>query len=371
MDQITEEAKVAITLAALAYTSTGESGENIKQGLQQALGHGDPSKPDPSGVLPTQKNWNIVWGPMVSRQQDMSFIVHLQNTNTYAFVIRGTAQYLLDALQNFELTLVAPAKEDGWFPEGSKVMVSEGAYYGVKKELCLPSLVSGDDHQTALQFLKKVKPEKLLVTGHSQGGTDTTLAAVALHSELNTDPNSPTEVVPYGFAGLSAGNTEFATYYERLFKEKTRFFNIYDLAWRPWQVDTLLGMINVYQKKGTRPGWLEKQIFLRFAKRVKDSHFQQPATGFPLPGELYNGTPYNGQAGAQHNHIYYMKLMQIDVESVFKVYQDGIFSEPWNPPPTLAKKPKSSIFQFLKSLWKFLLGYNPRYNGDKPSCKQD
>ncbi len=371
MDQITHEAKVAITLAALAYTSTGESGEVIKEGLNEALGHLD--SPGPSEKLPTGHDWNIVWGPMVSLEQDMSFIVQFKETSTYAFVIRGTAQYIIDAIQNFELTLMAPEPDDKWFPENSQALVSEGAYYGVKKELCLSSQIKVDHNKTALQFLREVKQhkslDKLLVTGHSQGGTDTTLAAVALHNELNTDPDAPTEVIPYGFAGLSAGNTEFATLYEKLFPEKTRFYNTYDLAWRPWQENTLSGMINAYEENGTYPGFLEKLILKHFEKKVRSSHFRQPETGFPLEGKLYDDASYNTQAGAQHNHIYYMKLMGIDVEEVFKVYRKGIFAEPWHPPKKPIVKPSRSIFQILKSLIKFLFGSNPRYKGEKPSCK--
>lgn len=371
MDRITKEAQVAITLAALAYTNTGEPGDKIKEGLNEALGHKD--SPGPSEKLPTGRDWNIVWGPMVSREQDMSYIVQFQDSSTYAFVIRGTAQYIIDAIQNFELTLVAPKQEDHWFPEGSKALVSEGAYYGVKKELCLPSLVEGDNKQSALQFLKATKRnrslDKLIVTGHSQGGTDTTLAAVALHAELNTNPNEPTAVVPYGFAGLTAGNIEFSKLYQNLFPEKTRFFNTYDLAWRPWQEDTLLGMINVYEEKNTYPGLFEKWILRHYAKQVKSSHFKQPDTGFPLNGALYDDASYNTQAGAQHNHIYYMKLMNIDVEEVFKVYKKGIFSDPWHAPTKRIDKTRRSIWQTLKSLWKFLFGANPRYKGEIPSCK--
>lgn len=371
MDEITPEAKVAATLAALAYTNTGKSGEKIKEGLNEALGHG--SNIGPSEKLPTGTDWNIVWGPMVSEQQDMSFIVQFKKTSTYAFVIRGTAQYIVDAVQNFELTLVRPAKNDGWFPENSKAMVSEGAYYGVKKELCLPSLVRGDDEKTALQFLKERKQEndldKLIVTGHSQGGTDTTLAAVALNAELNTnDQDSLTQIAPYGFAGLSAGNGDFAKLYEKLFPEKTRFYNINDLAWRPWQEDTLSGIIDAYQDKDTYPILLEKWIFKHYAKLVKSSDFKQPDTGFCLKSILYNDASYNAQAGAQHNHIYYMKLMGIDVEEVFKVYQGGIFSTQWHAPPTPLGKSKANLFQFLKRLWLFLFGRNPRYNGETPSC---
>lgn len=371
MDEITTEAKVAVTLAALAYTNTGNSGEKIKEGLNEALGHGN--NPGPSEKLPTGTDWNIVWGPMVSEQQDMSFIVRFKETSTYAFVIRGTAQYIVDALQNFKLTLVRPDKHDGWFPDNSQAMVSEGAYYGVKKELCLASLVKGDDKKTALQFLKERKQkkdlEKLIVTGHSQGGTDTTLAAIALNAELNTNKQDPLiQIAPYGFAGLSAGNAEFAERYEKLFPEKTRFYNINDLAWRPWQEETLLGIIDAYKAKHTRPNKLEQWIFRHYAKLVRSSNFQQPNTGFSLKSILYDDASFNDQAGAQHNHIYYMKLMGIDVEEVFKVYRGGIFSTLWHAPPTPLSKSKFNLFKFLKRLWLFLFGRNPRYNGETPSC---
>ena len=289
-------------------------------------------------------------------------------------MIRGTAKNFFDAIQNLEVDLIPidPTWVSG--ENASGIMVSKGASNGVKKELCLPSTLDEDQVNgqptTALQYLRSVRPGRLLVTGHSQGGTDTQLAAVALHALLEG-----TEVVPYGFAGLSAGNDAFATYYEKLFAgRETRFFNTLDLAWRPWQVDTLVEIRHLYHKSDNydppKPTLLEKFILQLAINKVKNANYRQPQQGVALPGKLYIETKFYLEAGAQHNHLYYLDLMGVNVETLTREYPFGVFAQPWSRPPTPAPTQRVKIpfsrrlIQFLK----FLLGIRKSVDEKIPTC---
>ena len=70
-----KEARNAVTLAVLAYTNSGDTAFQIRHALEEVLGQ--EGTPGPwIHELPTGQNWKIVWGPMISTTQDMSFVVH-------------------------------------------------------------------------------------------------------------------------------------------------------------------------------------------------------------------------------------------------------------------------------------------------------
>jgi len=155
----------------------------------------------------------------------------------------------------------------------------------------------------------------VLVTGHSLGGCLASIVAVWIRVLL---PNLHGPIQPITFAAPSAGNREFATYYDELFPAARRFQNSLDVI--PLAYDGLGAIDSIYSDHMLDTPdiiWLGV-LGMKAALDIRGAHYAQPAQGQQiLPGAFLpnDSTDWYAQALHQHHLATYLGLLtgtQID-----------------------------------------------------------
>ena len=180
--------------------------------------------------------WSVVWGPALDR--DRSNLVYVaSNSAAPQFIVgvRGTVwSFWLDWIEDFDAFLPLTSYSRFGVPVGSNIQISEGTAVG------LDILLGLDDGSGDLKsFVTSLPPAaEITITGHSLGGC---LAAV-LAPCIATWRGGAANINVCTFAAPSPGNSDFAEYYNRLFRvpgtaeasTAHRFYNSLDVVPNAW-----------------------------------------------------------------------------------------------------------------------------------------
>jgi lipase (class 3) len=272
---------------------------------------------DPGG------SWQCIWGPAQnSYDSNLAFVAAYFMAAglppTFAAVVtRGTDVDISDAWgiieQIWEDLDVTSQVSLPWAPN-NPALIANGTVDGLSD---IQSLTSGPPGQqkTLLQFLGGYLSDSannnpvLVVTGHSLGGCLTSVIAPWLQTKLAAQcPNL--NVVPATFAAPTAGNADFAAYFQSSFRYSLRVFNSLDIVPRAWQhIDAL---DDIYRPCGIDVPDLVYAAVAGFRDLMwlAGVRYVQPATNqVPLKGACSGGSDWYSEAGYQHHTTTYMTLL--------------------------------------------------------------
>lgn len=178
-------------------------------------------------------DWQVQWGPAIDDERaNMMFVAGKKDLSQCAVCIRGTdPAFIIDWVQDLRvLDLV-----DFPYTSAPGVQIAAGTAGGLDELVQLVGTTATGD-QDLLTFLQQVTPGTLFVTGHSLGGCLASVVAPWLASELG----SADSIKVYTFAAPSAGNGNFATFYNGLFADAAgkstafRLYNTLDVVPNAW-----------------------------------------------------------------------------------------------------------------------------------------
>jgi hypothetical protein len=221
--------QIMVSLAYLAYTDQLVPGipspdAQIKIDLNNALSATGP-------IPPVAGQWSLVWGPVSYTvpgsyyQDNLMYVAQLDSTASpaqYAVAIRGTdGKAVLDwLLEDFDIIQTMP------WPLGA---TSSAAVGNVSESVSIAltillNMVDPVHQQTLFDFLQSemqnltVPLASVCFTGHSLGAA--LASALALHArdtQASWDPSSKAIVTTITFAGPTAGDSDFAAYFDNQF----------------------------------------------------------------------------------------------------------------------------------------------------------
>ena len=282
----------------------------------------DPSLiPSAVAALPPldRGSWQCIWGPAQnSDESNLAFVAAYFMVGglppTFAAVVtRGTDVDVNDGWgvieqiwEDLDVTSQVPLP---WAPN-SPALIAGGTIDGLND---VQSLTSGGE--TLVQFLGSylAAPANdnpvLVVTGHSLGGCLTSVIAPWLETELASQCLN-LHVVPATFAAPTAGNADFAAYFQSTFGHLLLMFNSLDVAPFAWQ------NINAVDDIYTPCGIEVPDLVYAAAAGYNDLmwlagvSYAQPATNqVPLQGSCSGGTDWYSEGMYQHHTTTYMTLL--------------------------------------------------------------
>lgn len=289
MPTIYTPSQIAMTLATIAYEEA-------------------PGVP----VLLAKKNfatggqWSLTSFGVASQHGNQLFVAFNQTLNTYAIAIRGSVFEIdLAFFENWFDDLDVLKRVPWAYPSGGELKIASGAQNG------LNNLVSaiGADGQSLQSFITEtIVPSNaaVIVTGHSLGGN---LASV-LAPWLSFQTQGKVSVTPFTFAAPTAGNGPFAAAYDRLFPTAASYYNTLDIV--PMAFASLRAIKSLYRQPGPAISNDCKDALDGFQLLLDASSPGSPyvqTNGTPLPGSLSGATTFFAEAGAQHSHDTYLKLL--------------------------------------------------------------
>jgi hypothetical protein len=224
------DTQIMMTLAA--FTADGAaarpSGETpaqqaarIGQGIAAQLALTD---------LATSGNWSLTWVGLTLSGANLAYIAQGPNdsdgNSTYALVLRGTVMgNPIDTAQDMQVGLMLPFAAGGTPTSGSVGNISQGAM------AAFTDIVMGTDLVSQLQ---SSAPYTLYVVGHSLGGAMATTVALFLQQLVSAGTLSITSILPYTFAAPTAGDANFAAWFDSQFPGAVCTYNKYDLVPNAW-----------------------------------------------------------------------------------------------------------------------------------------
>jgi Lipase (class 3) len=321
----TPEAQLLLTLSTLSYMDSSPlPGESVED--QEARMRRDIDAALAESGYPT---WRVVWGPGLSDgRANMLYVAGEVDTNRLAIAIRGTEwEFWLNWIEDFA-SVLPPVPYTDVLPsiKAGDPQISVGTNIGLQQLLkTSAATLDGQDVDVAT-FVAQAGPDaQVFVTGHSLGGCLASVLAPSLAYRLGSSDN----LKVYTFAGPSAGNQDFADYYDRLFVDaagKSRSFRLYnDLDIVPASWATLPKIARWY-----RPAPRCSERIRRLVARVEEV----VAGVYAQPGALVRGsarrlrgsvtlpvvqapTPDRGsllffyEVGQQHACATYMELLGV------------------------------------------------------------
>jgi hypothetical protein len=259
-------------------------------------------------------SWACVWGPVLdSREANLVFVAVYSYApglpSLATVVIRGTdtqSSSLLGVLEqakeDLDVTSLVPMPWDTQNP----ARIAKGTASGIE-------LIESFRYQetalldTLVNLLHSSSPV-LVVTGHSLGGCLTSVVAPWLKTVLKDRGFMP-PVVPCSFAGPTAGDAAFASYFQNCFSYSLRYQNSLDIIPKAW--DHLSDIKTVYEADGLPMPLIEKGLLEAFEieLKLKHIHYSQPGDPMLLTGQFSKQPGWNDEAGYQHRTTTYMTLM--------------------------------------------------------------
>lgn len=324
--QIKDVNREMATLAFVSYLGDELTGSGVEAQLKKCLDTALAKKAD-------IRQWELAWGPAVYRfpviakyEDNMMFVArHKGNPAHLAIVVRGTN---FSALLNWLVEDFDVDDQVAWIvPKGKSAQgqpkISKGTSEGLhilQNKLTATSDTSSQQ-QSLLQFLTaqaKTYPSGLQidVTGHSLGGALSPALALWLSENLG----SQAKIAVYPLAGPTAGNEDFATYYDSVLGTSThRMWNPYDVVPLAWNYESMGRMADLYEPvRRANPG--ERILIDGLRSLVKDKGYAQiDPTQEALPGAVSDDP--NGERVdwlrevAWQHHCGYQCALGINVET--------------------------------------------------------
>lgn len=339
------ESQIMISLCVLSYTDeTPLPGESVPQ--QQGRMYADID----SALRTALPGWEVAWGPGLSADRaNMMYIAGNRGSNEYAVVIRGTDwSFVLDWLEDFTSVLQIAA------PYNGSVSIAAGTWAGITtiNGLIAPNNATGAP-QTAMQFLRALPPgAQIYTTGHSLGGCLASAYAPWLVSE--GIGNGSMKVMT--FAGPSAGNQAFASYFNQMFGSRAiRYYNTLDLVPNAWA--TLPAIEQLYLPWPACPAYVTDVIewALPYIPAYVQPGSIASGTAVPLPGTIHFGSlatlddPISDviwayEVAQQHASTYYAQLLGAPQLSAVASKVAGIVAVQ----PNTTAQPRIPVRQFAR-----------------------
>ena len=249
--------------------------------------------------------WELAWGPAVYRfpvaelYDNMMYVVRQKGSpespGNLAIVVRGTnPPAILDWLvEDFDVVDQVPWP--GAPSEFSQAKTSKGASEGLHilrdklkwKGQSLTEFLEGEVGQSS--------GVRVYVTGHSLGGAlAPTLALWLEENRAEWDPQDKAELAVHPLAGPTAGNADFAAYYDRELGGQThRIWNPYDIMPLAWNPETMEKVAGLYEPD-FKPGDLDHAAIDGLRDLVKDKGYAQiDPTAKALPGAIQTANTCN------------------------------------------------------------------------------
>jgi hypothetical protein len=283
--------------------------------------------------------WKCLWGPAQNDDDaNLAFVAgYFPDPNaapeSIFVTIRGTDVDVDDIsgilYQVWEDIDVADPQPMPWALR-DPARIASGAIDGLKVIQGLADFTQPVNQETLTQFLTTffAKPAnanvKIVVTGHSLGGCLATVVAMWIRAQLL--PNYPGVVQPITFAAPTAGNSNFATYYDQLFSQARRFQNTLDII--PLACYDLDKINSIYANdmlETPDPIWLGI-LGMEAAFDITGASYAQPAQGQQILTGIFlidPSDPIDWYAEALHQHhlATYLALLtgsQVDVAALPK-----------------------------------------------------
>ncbi len=185
-------ARVMITLASLCYEHSPDIARNL-------------ARTD----LAPKGEWELAWGPGL-KGSNLAYIVKKKGTGDYAIAVRGTIVSLDSILEDAESFLQEPLP---WKPDGEARIARGMVHCWQHLTTATSPAAAPGAGQTIDEYLASIPSgATVYVTGHSQGGTVSTVVACWIK-----DTHPGFQVIPMTFAGETAGDPAFAAYFNDRF----------------------------------------------------------------------------------------------------------------------------------------------------------
>lgn len=292
----------AMSLAAITYVSES-----------------DPSKQKPQmsaalSALPTAAGgpWTLQWGP-ANNAGNLVFVALNSSKDVYAIAVRGTVAddvtgFFTDILEDLDALSLVP-----WlYPQ-----TVTGAQIASGTNIALAQVIAMTDPVTDLGLLDYLRSvisssnAQIIVTGHSLGGTLSSVVAPWIADQLPKAGNTGTVAVnPYTFAAPSAGNQAFVDYYTKLFPNSYRGVNTLDLAPMLW---TELASIQAMYKSPGQLLWDYNKGLYALVEGAKllvghlYAQTNQQAGTDSFNGPAISKLSFAAEAMTQHDHNVYLQ----------------------------------------------------------------
>lgn len=298
---VDENAKIAMTLAAIAYAKGRDA-------IATQLANKDYA---------TGGEWELAWGPDCKESNQMYFAKQVTE-GLYGVAIRGSLTNFPSAafFENWYEDLDVLHQEKWPYPieyEHRDATIARGTAIGLDHLTTM-----SDDGETILDYIKNnVLPKggNILVTGHSLGACLTTVFSLWLHYQLReVSGGKNVKILPYTFAAPSAGNQAFANCYNETFKESWRYYNTIDVVPKAWA--DIPSIKKLYDEPGPKcPEDIKLAVdatdaALKGTEWWDDSYYTQTnGLGSPLRGTPNPTSDFFAEIGDQHAANNYLRLL--------------------------------------------------------------
>jgi hypothetical protein len=285
-----DEANLLMTLSADAYIdetpipneTVQQQAARMRKDINAALGQSAYS------------GWSVAWGPgLTDDRSDMMYVAQNIVTNQLAVTIRGTDPWFwVDWVEDFAslLPLTLFPYQTGTFNPNVKAAI--GTLFGLDVLTAMIGVgpIEGSQPVSLQTFLESSLSEPdIFVTGHSLGACLATVMGPWLATIFNVS-----RLKVYTFAAPSAGNGDFASYYNALFTDPNtnkstayRLYNSLDAIPNAW---ASLGTIGTYYQPAPLCPEYIQEIIAEAEKDVGNEYVQvgtsAAGSAISLPGSV-------------------------------------------------------------------------------------
>jgi hypothetical protein len=260
--------------------------------------------------------WQVVWGPadlasLFGISYSLAYVCRRQQPyNEYTVVIRGTNMMSWDSWVKEDFAVGTTRPFNQLAPHApANALISHGTYRGTVDLLKLRDPNTGT---SLVDFLRSAKPTIIYVTGHSLGGTLSPPLFAYLNDVLYGG-KYVTNMALWTFAGLTAGDINFNSYFDSLGNPEFawRLHNNLDIApfcW--WSMDNIK---NIYIGNNLHWGFPEDDLIQDLFARAKGKNYAQPVGDQLLLGtfntHFFDKHLWTAQAMFQHHVSTYQTLV--------------------------------------------------------------